>query len=93
MRLYLPALTLIALLAISNVSTAHPVSLAQTDSLTATERRVAEDRPDCFWLHVVTDCDTEPKLQEPVGNPAKLQWVEVTKVQHYRLSTDKVKDG
>jgi hypothetical protein len=33
--------------------------------LTPNERRVAEDRRDCFWLYVLTNCDTTPVLQEP----------------------------
>ena len=56
--------------------------------LTPNERRVAEDRPDCFWLYVVTDCDTTPRLREPIRNPARLEWHEVTKVAHYYLSVD-----
>ena len=59
--------------------------------LTPNERRVAEDRPDCYWLYVVTDCNTTPKLQEPIKNPARLDWNEVTKVAHYYLSIDAVK--
>jgi len=56
--------------------------------LTPNERRVAEDRRDCYWLYVVTDCGDTPKLQEPVGDPARLDWHEVTKVAHYYLSVD-----
>ena len=56
--------------------------------LTPNERRVAEDRPDCFWLYVVTDCDNAPRLQEPIRDPARLDWNEVTKVAHYYLSVD-----
>ena len=33
--------------------------------LTPNERRVAEDRHDCYWLYVVTDCAATPRLQEP----------------------------
>lgn len=58
--------------------------------LTPNERRVAEDRPDCYWLYVVTGCKGEPKLQEPIKNPARLQWHEVTKVSHYYLSVDTI---
>jgi len=54
--------------------------------LTPNERRVAEDRPDCFWLYVVTNCNTEPKLQPPILNPAQYNWNEVKKVQHYTIS-------
>ena len=56
--------------------------------LTPNERRVAEDRPDCFWLYVVTDCDNVPRLQEPIRDPARLDWNEVTKVAHYYLAVN-----
>ena len=56
--------------------------------LTPNERRVAEDRRDCYWLYVVTDCAGDPKLQEPVKDPARFPWHEVTKVQHYWLKVD-----
>jgi superfamily II DNA or RNA helicase len=56
--------------------------------LTPNERRVAEDRPDCFWLYVVTDCDNAPRLQDPIRDPARLDWNEVTKVAHYYLSVN-----
>ncbi len=61
---------------------------AGTVLLTPNERRVAEDRPDCYWLYVVTGCAGTPVLQEPVANPARFPWREVTKVQHYYLSVD-----
>ena len=61
---------------------------AGTVLLTPNERRVAEDRPDCYWLYVVTDCGGTPVLQEPVADPARFPWREVTKVQHYYLSVD-----
>ncbi|MCY4157207.1 MAG: helicase-related protein [Gammaproteobacteria bacterium] len=58
--------------------------------LTPNERRVAEDRPDCYWLYVVTDCAGEPRIREPIRNPAKSPWREVTKVQHYWLNVDTI---
>ena len=66
---------------------------AETGSilLTPNERRVAEDRRDCYWLYVVTNCGSEPKLQEPVQDPARLRWHEVTKVAHYYLGVDALK--
>lgn len=51
--------------------------------LTPNERRVAEDRRDCYWLYVVTNCASEPILQEPAKDPARFDWREVVKVQHY----------
>ncbi len=56
--------------------------------LTPNERRVAEDRRDCYWLYVVTDCDMTPRLEDPIRDPARLEWHEVTKVAHYYLSVD-----
>jgi hypothetical protein len=56
--------------------------------LTPNERRVAEDRRDCYWLYVVTNCDATPRLEEPIRDPARLDWHEVTKVAHYYLSVD-----
>jgi superfamily II DNA or RNA helicase len=54
--------------------------------LTPNERRVAEDRRDCYWLYVVTHCKSKPQLQAPIKDPARLKWNEVTKVDHYYLS-------
>jgi len=56
--------------------------------LTPNERRVAEDRRDCYWLYVVTDCNDTPKLQGPIRDPARFPWHEVVKVQHYWLEVD-----
>jgi len=56
--------------------------------LTPNEQRVAEDRRDCYWLYIVTNCATRPTLQEPVQDPARLEWHEVTKVAHYYLSVN-----
>ena len=56
--------------------------------LTPNERRVAEDRPDCYWLYVVTNCATAPALQEPIQAPARFAWREVTTVKHYHLSVN-----
>ncbi|MGH8630692.1 MAG: DUF3883 domain-containing protein [Burkholderiales bacterium] len=58
--------------------------------LTPNERRVAEDRRDCYWLYVVTNCAAEPNL-ETVQDPARFDWHEVVKVQHYWLEVDAMK--
>ena len=60
--------------------------------LTPNERRVAEDRPDCFWLYVVTDCASSPRLREPIHNPARFPWREVTKVRHYWMNVETIND-
>jgi len=56
--------------------------------LSPNERRVAEDRADCYWLYVVTNCAEKPRLQDPIQNPASRPWHEVKKVQHYYLAVD-----
>jgi superfamily II DNA or RNA helicase len=54
--------------------------------VTPNEHRVAEDRRDCYWLYVVTHCDSnQPQLHDH-KDPARFGWQEVTKVAHYRLS-------
>jgi hypothetical protein len=57
--------------------------------LTPNERRTAEDRPDCYWLYIVTSCKTQPTLKE-IKNPAQLHWHPVTKVDYYYLSVEEI---
>lgn len=55
--------------------------------LTPNEHRVAEDRPDCFWLYVVTKSKSgKPELHRR-PDPAALDWTSISMVQHYSLST------
>ncbi len=61
-----------------------------TISLTPNEKRVAEDRRDVYWLYIVTDCDINPTIQPPIPDPARLEWHEVRKVDHYRLTVDAI---
>jgi len=56
--------------------------------LSPNERRVAEDRRDCYWLYVVTNCADKPILQDPIHDPARYPWHEVVKVQHYWMEVD-----
>jgi len=58
-----------------------------TVCLTPNEKRVAEDRPDCYWLYVVSSCKSgSPVLNEPIRNPSKMPWIEVKKVDHFYLT-------
>ena len=59
--------------------------------LTPNERRVAEDRSECYWLYVVTNCSSDPELQSPIGDPARFPWREFTKVEHFYLSVNALK--
>jgi hypothetical protein len=61
--------------------------------LTPNERRVAEDRRDCYWLYIVTNCKADPKLEPPVKDPARFPWQEITKVEHYRLDVQAIREG
>ena len=38
--------------------------------------------------YTVTDCASAGCLQEPICDPARFEWKEVTKVPHYYLSVD-----
>ncbi len=39
-------------------------------------------------MYVVTNCNAEANLQEPIKDPARFPWHEVKKVDHYYLSVD-----
>jgi len=56
--------------------------------LTPNERRVADDRRDCYWLYVVTNCASKPTLEEPIRDPVRFPWHEVKKIQHYWLEVN-----
>ena len=56
--------------------------------LSPNEKRIAEDRRDLYWLYIVTHCDTTPKLEDPIKDPARFPWHEVKKVEHYRLDVN-----
>jgi superfamily II DNA or RNA helicase len=58
--------------------------------LTPNERRVAQDRRECYWLYVVTSCSDAPTLQEPIRDPARFQWHEVKKVEHYWIDSQAI---
>lgn len=53
----------------------------------STDREVAEDRRDCFWLYVATNCSEKPELT-PIKDPANYEWREVVKVQHYWIDVN-----
>ena len=61
--------------------------------LTPNERRVAEDRRDCYWLYVVTNCAVEPQLKKPIRDPARFPWHEVRKVEHYLMDVKTLTGG
>lgn len=56
--------------------------------LSPNEKRIAEDRRDLYWVYIVTQCDTTPKLEEPIKDPARFPWHEVEKVEHYKFEVN-----
>jgi hypothetical protein len=54
--------------------------------LTPNERRLAEECRNCYWLYIVTDCNSAPMLREPVRDPARFAWREIKKAGRYYLS-------
>jgi superfamily II DNA or RNA helicase len=59
--------------------------------LTPNEKRVAEDRRDCYWLYVVTEAKTNPTVHR-FADPSRLPWHEVVKVDHYYVSLNRIRD-
>lgn len=58
--------------------------------LTPNEHRVAEDRRDCYWLYVVTECATDSPRLVTVPDPARHPWKPITKIEHFALSTTRL---
>jgi uncharacterized protein DUF3883 len=58
-----------------------------TVALTPNEKRVAEERRDCYWLYVVTQCKRPagPHVML-IGDPDRRSCHQVRKVEHYQLS-------
>jgi superfamily II DNA or RNA helicase len=56
-------------------------------ALTANEYKTAERLRGDYWLYVVYDCASTPRLQA-VRDPARLAWEAVTQVARYHLSAD-----
>jgi len=39
-----------------------------------------------YWLYIVTNWNAAPRLTA-VKDPARLQWQEITRIQHYVMAT------
>ncbi len=50
--------------------------------LTPNEYRTAERLGEDYWLYVVFDCATQPRVQV-IRDPARLSWEPVVKIEHY----------
>lgn len=60
-------------------------------TLTPNEYRVSNDRRDCYWLYVVTDCKTNPKLTT-IRDPAQYKWLPVSKIEHFTRKVSELPD-
>lgn len=49
-----------------------------------------DNRRHCYSFYVVTDCGSQPELQDPIKDRARHEWHEVTKAAHYYLSVDAI---
>ncbi|MBN1687984.1 MAG: hypothetical protein JW893_02695 [Candidatus Omnitrophica bacterium] len=68
--------------------TSHVAAQVTAEVAAQVAGRIAEDRRDCYWLYIVTNCADYPTLQEPVRDPARFPWHQVTKVAHYWLEVN-----
>jgi len=60
--------------------------------LSANEYRAAERLKGDYWLYAVFNCASQPELH-PYQNPVQLDWQPVTKVEHYKIKPDAVREG
>jgi len=60
-------------------------------TLTPNERRVSNERRECYWLYVVTDCKSAPHLRA-IRDPAQFKWSPITKIQHFTLKVSELPD-
>jgi superfamily II DNA or RNA helicase len=61
-------------------------------AVTINEYRAAERLKNDYWLYVVFDCATSPKLHS-VQDPARLGWLPVAQVEHYRCEPGMIFDA
>lgn len=54
--------------------------------LTRNEYKTAQRLQDDYWLYVVFDCATAPRLM-PIRNPTRLRWQPVTRVEYYQADS------
>lgn len=60
-------------------------------TVTPNEYRVAQDRRDCYWIYVVTNCKTAPHLKT-VKDPAQYKWQPVSKIEHFTRKVSELPD-
>jgi len=58
-------------------------------ALSSNEYRTAQRLGDDYWLYVVFDCGSTPKLNA-VQNPGKLGWQPIVRVEHYHVAASAI---
>ncbi len=61
-------------------------------ALTPNEYKTAERLRADYWLYVVFDCATRPRLI-PVQDPVRLSWESIVKIEHYQIHPDQLKEA
>lgn len=57
--------------------------------LTRNEYKTAERLREDYWLYVVFDCTTTPRLV-PIRDPVRLGWQPIARVEHYQIGPEQV---
>lgn len=57
--------------------------------LTPNEYKTASRLRKDYWLYVVFDCASQPRLV-PIQDPVRLDWQAMTKIEYYKLSPDTI---
>lgn len=58
-------------------------------ALTSHEYKTAERLKEDFWLYVVFDCATVPRVL-PIQDPARLGWEPLVKIEHYHVNAEQI---
>ena len=58
-------------------------------ALTTNEYKTAERLKNDYWLYVVYDCATTPKIYH-IQNPVRLGWEPLVKIEHYHVGAKKI---
>ena len=61
-------------------------------ALSRNEYKTAERLRHDYWLYVVFDCATTPRLL-PVHDPARLSWQPIVQIEHYQVSAEAIESA
>jgi nanoRNase/pAp phosphatase (c-di-AMP/oligoRNAs hydrolase) len=60
--------------------------------VTTNEYKTAERLRNDYWLYVVYDCTSQPKVHA-IRDPARLGWQPVVMVEHYSVSAQAIQEA